>query len=58
MLSHPDPQVQYIISTLESQRDNLMIENGALAARLKEMEAAVGQPEPPKDVVPDELPAN
>ncbi len=31
MLNHPDPQMQYILATLEAQRDNLMVENGQLA---------------------------
>lgn len=60
MLSHPDPQIQYIFSALENQRDSLMIENGTLAARIKAMEEAAAadaqQPvAPPKDAAPEEL---
>jgi cell division protein FtsB len=49
MLNHPDVQLQYILTTLENQRDNLMIENGNLSARNKELEARVAALEPPKE---------
>lgn len=39
MLNHPDTAVQYILTTLENQRDNLMLENGNLTARIKELES-------------------
>lgn len=61
MLSHPDPQVQYIFATLESQRDNLMVENGNLAAQIKKLEAQIPHPIVPLDTEeeqPAELPIN
>jgi hypothetical protein len=54
MLNHPDVQLQYILTTLENQRDNLMIENGKLSARNKELEAIVAALEPPKEDAPTE----
>lgn len=63
MLNHPDPQIQYIFTTLENQRDNLMVENGNLLAQLK---ALTPEPvvevsaEPPAEVseAVEETPAN
>lgn len=63
MLNHPDVQVQYVFTTLENQRDNLMIENGNLSARIQELEAQLGirapeTPAPQEDAPTEELPLN
>ncbi len=58
MLNHPDPQVQYIFATLESQRDNLLIENGNLAAEVVALRKQL-EPVPPEPVQEaQEAPAN
>ena len=50
MLKHPDPEVQFLVEMLESQRDNAMIEAAGLSrttqelqARIKELEAQVAK---------------
>lgn len=61
MLNHPDQQVQYIFTTLEAQRDSLMVENGNLAAevkRLTDMLSAAVPVEPPADDTQVDAPAN
>lgn len=50
MLKHPDPEVQFLVEMLESQRDKAMIEAAGLSrmaqelqARIKELEAQVAK---------------
>lgn len=65
MITSPDPQTNYIFEALQNQRDNLLVENGSLTARVKELESQLAlltefqakqlqQPETPAD----ESPAN
>jgi len=64
MITSPDPQTNYIFEALQNQRDNLLVENGSLTARVKELESQLVlvaefqakqlQPETPAD----ESPAN
>lgn len=56
MLNHPDTAVQYILTTLENQRDNLIIENGNLTARVKELEVFEPKTQP-IEVSAEEAPA-
>jgi len=66
MLNHPDTAVQYILTTLENQRDNLMLENGNLSARVKDLESQIGSVSDapsetstePSEAPPEELPVN
>jgi regulator of replication initiation timing len=44
MLNHPDIQVQYIFASLEAQRDNLLVENGNMAAELAKLRQQLESP--------------
>lgn len=39
MITSPDPQTNYIFEALQNQRDSLLVENGTLTARVKELES-------------------
>lgn len=39
MITSPDVQTNYIFQTLQDQRDTLMVVNGTLTARVKELES-------------------
>ena len=62
MLNHPDKEIQYIFTSLESQRDNLMIENANLSKKVAELQDALvaaaqyQQPEPVPTPVPENAP--
>lgn len=45
MLNHPDPHFQYILTKLEMQRDELIVENGRLVARIAELSVQTDSPE-------------
>lgn len=39
MITSPDPQTNYIFEALQNQRDNLIVENGSLSAKIKQLES-------------------